>query len=130
MSPAKENHQKEVVACTSTVNKRLKIYDVPRRDEFEFEITIKILQTSRQHKNKLTLSRDVVDTIIGKVDNFEFLKDNTNVMSSEEDNCDNEYHVRAIALLNILCFYVLRMYERVSNTNTSGIWDVSKDEIQ
>ena len=119
-------NQKEVTADTLNVNKRAKVYAVPKRDEFEFELTIKILQTSRKQRNKLTVARDVLDTIIGRVNHFGFLKDNTNVMMSEKENCEGEYYIRAIGLLNLLCHHVLNMYDRVkSSTITDGIWDVS-----
>ena len=65
------------------MNKHTKIYPVPEREKFEFEITIKILQTSRSNRNKLTLSRDVLETIIGRVTSLEYLEDNTNVTSTE-----------------------------------------------
>ena len=129
-SSEKDNKsQNEVTANTLNANKRSKVYPVPKRDEFDFEITIKILQTNRQHRNKLTLSRDVLDTIIGRVNHFEFIKDNTNVLTLEKENCDGEYYITAIGLLNLLCYHVLSMYDKVNNnTNTSGIWDVSNND--
>lgn len=124
-----DDPQREAVPCTSPVNKRAKVYPIPVRDDFEFEITIKILQTSRQQKNKLSLSRDVLETIIGSVSNLVFLENNTNILSSEEENPDSEYNMSARGLLQLLCYHVLCMYEKVNNTNTSGIWDVSKVTI-
>ena len=125
MSSAKDNSQNVVTTNVSNVNKNTKIYPVPEREKFEFEITIKTLQTSRSHRNKLTLSRDVLETIIGRVTSLEYLEDNTNVTSTEEENCENGYYISAIGLINVLCYHVLSMCDKVNSTNTSGIWDVS-----
>lgn len=129
MSSAKDNSQNVVTTNIPNVNKHTKIYPVPEREKFEFEITIKILQTSRSNRNKLTLSRDVLETIIGRVTSLEYLEDNTNITSTEEEHCENEYYIRAIGLINVLCYHVLSMYDKVNSTNTSGIWDVSKNNI-
>ena len=112
MSSAKDNSQ-NVNKHISNVNKQTKIYPVPERVKFEFEITI-----SRSHRNKLTLSRDVLETIISRVTSLEYLKDNTNITSTEEEHCENEYYIRAIGLINVLCYHVLSMNDKVNSTNT------------
>ena len=83
----------------------------------------------RKNKNKLALSRDAVETIIGRVSNLEFLKNNSNVLSSlsEDENPDSDYYISAVGLLQVLCHHILAMYDKVNNTNTGGIWDVSKN---
>lgn len=101
-----------------------KVYSLPVSEEFLFEITIKILQTSRNQRNKLSLSRETLETVIGEVSNLTFLQNNTNILS--EDISGTGCFISAIGLLRLLCYHLSKIYYKVTSTKTSGIWDVSE----
>lgn len=103
-----------------------KVYPVPQPEEFCFEITVKVLQTSRHQRNKLSLARDILKTVKGEVTNLTFLKNNTNVLDVNEDRSGTGYFISAIGLLSVLCGHLSKAQDKMTSTSTSGIWDVSE----
>ena len=102
------------------------VYKVPEPEEFCFEITIKVLHTSRHQRNNLSLARDTLKTVKGEVTNLTFLKNNTNVLDVNENKSDTGYFISAIGLLTVLCGHLSRTYDKMTSKSASGIWDVSE----
>lgn len=125
MAASPEVSQVEESVKTNKPNndKITKIYRIPDRNECSFVISIKVLQTDRKQRNKLSLSRDTIYVIDTLITNADIVKERSNIFDDHEDN--NYFCLTAEWLLAIICTYTLEFYDYSANNINGGISDVS-----
>lgn len=95
---------------------------VPR--EFKTEVTIKVLQTDRKQRNKLSLAKAIIYQYTeNHTDCEEWIERNTNIL----DNDGEESYIMAGSMYYLLTQHLNEFDVYSSGNRNSGIWDVSSN---
>jgi hypothetical protein len=105
----------------TTTKRKLKSFPKPVPEEFVLEVVIKVLQTDRKQRQKLSFAKAVLFQFTKNFTECEdFIEENTNILEN-----DDEYTITAGGVFWLVTQRINDWDVYASGNKNTGIWDVS-----